>query len=199
MAKIKLNNGNAKEFATSCDLIFTDPPFDMSGGDVNKVLNVIECNHIMLFTTMKQFIELMSVSDWVLSFDIVLDAVVPKKSKNIRQPNYTHTNGFYLVRNNARSVFNRKARQRSDAFDNNGFFSTVIRAPRNKMQEFGMAKNETAMTDILGCFEALKIYDPFAGSGTTGFCCIELDKECEMTEIDNKTFKDLELKFNFFI
>lgn len=194
---VKLNHGNAADYPVSCDLIVTDPPFDMSGDDLSNILNIIDCNHLVLITTMKQLIELTKCSDWELSFDFVLDAVIPKKSKNIHQPNYTHSTGAYMTRNSAKSLFNRKLRQRSDTFDNNGYWPTVIRAPRERIQDHGMAKSQQALKDIIGSFNVSYVYDPFAGSGTTGFACLELGIKCEMTEIDDLHFEKLNTEFGF--
>ena len=196
---IKLNHGNAADYPVSCDLITTDPPFDMSGPELSSILSVIDCNHLVLITTMKQLIELVSCSEWSLNFDFVLDAVIPKKSKSIHQPNYTHATGAYLTRSNPRSLFNRKRRQRSDTFDNNGYWPTIIRAPRERIAEHGMAKSQQALKDIIGSFDAASVYDPFAGSGTTGFACFELDIDCEMTELDNSHFEKLTKEFGFLL
>lgn len=198
MAKITINQGSALDFNVSCDLIFTDPPFDMPGKLLADIFNQIDSDHVFLISTMKQFIELIKYSDWELNFDVVLDAVVPKKSKNIHQPNYTHSNGFYLTHNGAKSIFNRKLRQRSDTFDNNGYWPSIIRAPRERLKDHGMAKNEQAVTDILGSFDANHIYDCFAGSGTTGFACVELDRDCTLTELDSARVDKMQQKFRFF-
>ena len=198
MAKITLNHADAVDVKTSCNLIFTDPPFDMSGSNLAAVFNNINCDHLVLITTMKQFVELIKCSQWELSFDFVIDAVVPKKSKSRHQPNYTHATGAYLTRNTAKSRFDRKRRQRSDTFDNNGYWPSILRAPRQRLQDHGMAKNEKAVTDIMGSFDIRSVYDPFAGSGTTGFAAIELDILCELTELDNARFVSLEKKFSFY-
>lgn len=198
MVKVTLNHADAIDVPTSCDLIFTDPPFDMPGDTLASVLNIIDCDHLVLITTMKQFVELIKCSDWELSFDFVLDAVAPKKSKSRHQPNYTHATGVYLTRNNVKSRFDRKRRQRSDTFDNNGYWPSILRASRQRLQDHGMAKNEQAVTDILGSFDVHSIYDPFAGSGTTGFAAIELDIVCELTEADQACFDSLKKKFNFY-
>lgn len=195
---IDIQQGDAEQFSLSCDLIVTDPPFDMPGRKLSRVFDKIECNHLVLITTMRQLVGLVSCSDWEIGFDFVLDAVVPKKSKSIHQPNYTHSTGAYLARNGAKSTFNRKLRQRSDTFDNNGYWPTVIRAPRERLQNHGMAKNEQAITDIIGSFDARHVYDPFAGSGTTGYACLELDRDCTMTELDVDRFNQLIKEFGFF-
>lgn len=195
---ISVNEGDAANFKVTCDLIVTDPPFDMSGTQLAGILDNIDCNHLVLITTLKQYTELMQHSAWQLNFDFVLDAVIPKKSKSVHQPNYTHSNGMYLTRNGAKSLFNRKLRQRSDTFDNNGYWPSVIRSPRERLDDHGMAKNEAAITDIIGSFDAQHIYDPFAGSGTTGFACIELDKDCTLTELNAGYAQKMKKLFAFF-
>lgn len=198
MAKITINHSDAANIKTKTDIIFTDPPFDMPGKALSEILNNIDCDHLLLITTMKQLVELLAASDWHLAFDFVLDAVTPKKSKSLHQPNYTHATGAYLTKNGAKSIFNRKLRQRSDTFDNNGYWPTIIRAPRERLQEHGMAKNEQAIIDILGSFKASRVYDPFAGSGTTALAAIELDMDCELTEICCENIKQLNKTFSFF-
>lgn len=194
---VKINHDDAGNVSTSCDLIFTDPPFEMDGQTLSQALNKIKCDHLVLITTMKQMIELLKCSEWVLNFDFVLDAVIPKKSKSIHQPNYTHATGVYLTRNAAKSLFNRKLRQRSDTFDNNGYWPSIIRAPRERLGSHGMAKNQQAIEDILGSFSARSVYDPFAGSGTTGLACFELGLNCEMTELCDDKFKAIKETFAF--
>ena len=201
---IKLNHADANDISTSCDLILTDPPFELSGKELVQVFRKVACSHLVLICSMHQLIEFLSESKyqdnkhWQLAFDFVIDFRAPKKSKNIRQPHYTHATGAYLTRKGSKSRFNRKLRERSDAFDNNGYWSTVIHAPRERAGEHGMAKNQTAITDILGSFDDTKtVYDPFAGSGTTGLAAYELGLDCELTERDADYFELLQKTFRF--
>ena len=202
---IKLNHADAHEIKTKCDLIFTDPPFDMPGTEVCKIFRSVGCNHLVLICTMKQLLEFvqetkMDSKPFELSFDFVLDAVTPKKSKNIHQPHYTHATGAYLIRKGEKSRFNRKLRERSDAFDNKGYWPTVLRAPRERLGDHGMAKNTAAITDILGSFENVQsVYDPFTGSGTTGLAAYELGLDCELTERDDDYFQQLQKTFRFLL
>lgn len=194
---ITLINADALCVNLKGDLIVTDPPFEMAGKELANILSGIKSNHLVLLSTMRQIIDFAKHSDWDFSFDFVLDAVVPKKSKSIRQPNYTHTSGAYFTRNGAKSIFNRKLRQRSDTFDNNGYWPTVIRAPRDKMQEFGMAKNEQALIDLIGSFEADSVVDCFAGSGAVGMACFQIDKNCILVERDAEHYQLLKRNFKF--
>jgi len=199
MAKIKVICGSALDVKTSADIILTDPPFDFDATKLSAALDNVSCDHLILITTMKQLIELLSVSTWELSFDFVLDAVVPKKSMNIHQPNYTHATGAYLKRNGAKSLFSRKLRQRSDTFDNLGYWPSIIRAPRERLEQHGMAKNLNAMTDILGSFNVKSVCDPFAGSGTTAHAAFELDIDVTLVELNEVHCIQIEKEFRFMI
>lgn len=76
---------------------------------------------------------------------------------------------------------------------------TIIKSERDRMSDDGFAKNIRAMVDIIGSFDVSNVYDPFAGSGTTGFASIELGIECTLVEIDALKFSELKKKFNFFL
>lgn len=204
MAQLTIVNADSREVSYEADLIFTDPMFDLDGKDLAEIVSKQKSNHLVMITTMKQLLAFDKASDFELAFDFVIDAVVPKKSKADHQPNYTHQTGVYFKRPGAKSIFNRKLRQRSDTFDNNGYWPSVLRAPRERMQEHGMSKNLTAMTDLLGSFKAKTVLDLFAGSGTTALASFELDLDCIVVEKDKalcdslaKTFKFLGNKVNY--
>ena len=172
---LEIRCADARTQSGSADLILTDPPFDMDGAELARVIDRYDVNHLVLITSMRQLLELMAASDWQLAFDFVLDAVQPKESKSVRQPHYTHQTGVYLRKPGAASLFNRKRRQRSDVFEANGYWPTVIRAPRERSGQHGQAKNTAAITDILGAFDIACVIDPFAGSFTTLFAAAELE------------------------
>lgn len=197
MAKITLINGDAESFHGSADVVMTDPPYDMDGGKLARILDGIPSDHLILVTTMKQLLSFSAASTWKLSFDFVLDAVVPKNSKAAHQPHYTHQTGVYMTRNGARSRFDRKRRERSDTFDGKGFWPTVLRAPRDRMRDHALAKNLTAWTDILGSFDVESVVDPFAGSGTTGFAAVELCLDCTLIELDTELCARMQKTFRF--
>lgn len=184
MAKIKIINGDCNNYSLKANMILTDPPYEMSGKYIAEVIKKYDADHIVLITSMSQLIEFMSHSNYEFSFDFILDAVVPKKSKNLHQPNYTHQNGVYLKSKGVKSAFNRKLRQRSDTFDNNGYWPTILRAPRDNMHEHGMSKNLNIITDILGSFDIKSVVDLFGGAGTTAIAASELNIDCTTIEID---------------
>ncbi|BDA85451.1 hypothetical protein Sa4125_29930 [Aureimonas sp. SA4125] len=197
MAAVTLINGNAADFRGDADLIMTDPPYDLPGAELARILGGIRSDHLVLVTSMRQLMEFAAASDWRLSFDFVLDAVVPKDSKARHMPHYTHQTGVYMTRNGAKSRFDRRRRERSDTFDGKGFWPTVLRSPRNRNREHGMAKNLTAWTDILGSFNVASVVDPFAGSGTTGFAALDLGIDATLVEIDKAHCDRIERSLGF--
>lgn len=197
--KIDVILGDALEQSIECDMIVTDPPFDMSGSKLAEIISSQKSDHLLLITTMRQLIGFCNNSEWKIGFDFVLDHVVPKKSKSVHQPNYIHSTCAYMTRNGAKSLFNRKKRERSDTYDGKGYWPTILRAQRNRMQELGYAKNTQTITDIIGCFDVNKVCDLFAGSGTTGLAAFELGIDCVLVEKDIDLYSKLKKKLNFVV
>ncbi len=195
--KLKIINTDAGAQIITCDLLVTDPPFDMDGKQLAHIIDNQKCDHLLLITTMRQLLEFSKASNWELAFDFVLDHVVPKKSKSIHQPNYTHSTCVYMTRNNAKSLFDRKLRERSDTYDGNGYWPTIMRAPRDKMYEFGYAKNTQALIDVIGCFNVSAIADIFAGNGTTAHAAFELNIDCTLVEISKNLCDKITRDFKF--
>lgn len=171
------------------ELIFTDPPYELSGSQLNKAFNNINSNHCVMLCTMRQLIELTKISEWELRFDFVWDFVAPKKSKQWSQPHYTHSTGVYLTRNNDKSLFSRK---------NKTYFPTVIRANRQVRGEGNYTKNQESTTELLSMFNAQSVIDPFAGNGTTGFSAVELNKRVTLNDLSEKQYSFLKNAFSFF-
>ena len=46
--------GDARNYGKKTDLIFTDPPYEMSGKELSEILDCYECDHLVILTTMKQ-------------------------------------------------------------------------------------------------------------------------------------------------
>lgn len=176
MAKITLIEGDAAHNSGSADMIMTDPPYDMPGAELEAILARYDAPHLVMLTTMRQFVEFVGAAGkaWHLAFDFVVDGVAPKKSRSMAQPNYVHQTGVYMTRPSVKSAFDRRRRQRSDVFEANGYWPTIMRAPRENMHEHGMAKNLVAMTDLLGSFCIRSVIDPFAGRGTTGLAAADI-------------------------
>jgi DNA modification methylase len=197
MAKIKLICGDAKVQRISCDLIVTDPPFDMPGDQLAEIIKKQDCAHLLLIATMRQILEFVPLMNWKFGFDFVLDAITPKKSKSIHQPNYTHHSGIYLHKDGERSLFNRKRRQRSDVFEGNGYWPTIFYAPKERVQQHSLAKNADAITDLIGSFDVSSVADLFAGSGTVGMSAFELNLDCTLVEHDKENCKNIANYFKF--
>lgn len=196
MGTITIINNDSANCSGSADIIFTDPPFEMNGDQLNKIINNFNVNHLILITTLSQLIDYLKHSNFELSFDFVLDGVVPKKSKNIHQPNYVHQTGVYLKKPKESSLFNRKLRIRSDTFSE-GYWPTILRAPRENLQESGYAKSLSIFTDILGSFNVNNVIDPFGGTGTTALACEELNKNCISIEKEKRLCESLVKKLKF--
>lgn len=193
---IKLIHGDAHDFNCAADLIVTDPPFELKGAEVAKIITQYQSDHLLMLCSMHQFLDFSKHSDFKLNFDLVIDIVSPKQSKSVHQPFYTHIHAVYMTRNKAKTRFNRKLGERSDVFTK-GYFPSIIRANRERSEEHGHAKNQQAIQDILSCFEFDSVVDMFAGSGTTGFACLELDKDCILIEKDVKHYENTKQTFKF--
>lgn len=194
MAKITLINDDASNHSLTADMIVTDPPFELSGQQIHEIISKYNAPNLLLICSLRQLIEFASLTDYKLGFDFVLDLVAPKQSKSQRQPNYIHAHAVYFYK--SKSVFNRKHGERSDVFTK-GYCPTIIRANRERNGEHGMAKNEQAIQDMLSFFEINSVIDMFAGSGTTGLACYELDLDCTLIEKDIEHFEQMQQTFKF--
>ena len=194
MAKITLINDDANNHSLTADMIVTDPPFELSGQQIHEIISKYNAPNLLLICSLRQLIEFASLTDYKLGFDFVLDLVAPKQSKSQRQPNYIHAHAVYFYK--SKSTFNRQHGERSDTFTK-GYCPTIIRANRERNGEHGMAKNEQAIQDMLSFFEINSVIDMFAGSGTTGLACYELDLDCTLIEKDIEHFEQMQQTFKF--
>lgn len=170
----------------------------MAGKKLAAILSRHMSDHLVLITTMRQLLEFVhNAPEWKLSFDFVLDGVAPKRSVSYLQPHYVHQTGAYFTRDGARSVFDRRRRQRSDVFEGNGYWPTIFHAPRDRMAEYGQAKNADAITDILGSFDVDSVLDPFAGTGTVGLAAFDLGISATLIERDRERFDRMKKKLKF--
>ena len=194
MAKITLINDDASNHSLTADMIVTDPPFEMTGQQLHDIISRYNAPNLLLICSLRQLVEFANLTSYKMGFDFVLDLVAPKQSKSQRQPNYIHAHAVYFYK--SKSVFNRKHGERSDVFTK-GYCPTIIRASRERNSEHGMAKNETAIRDMLSFFEVTSVVDMFAGSGTVGLACLELDIDCTLIEKDAQHFKQMKQTFEF--
>lgn len=194
MAKITLINDDANNHSIAADMIVTDPPFEMSGQQLHDIISQYNAPNLLLICSLRQLVEFANLTSYKMGFDFVLDLVAPKQSKSQRQPNYIHAQAVYFYK--SKSVFNRKHGERSDVFTK-GYCPTIIRASRERNNEHGMAKNEQAIQDMLSFFEVTSVVDMFAGSGTVGLACLELDIDCTLIEKDAQHFEQMKQTFEF--
>lgn len=174
---ITVINGNANDYSYSADMIFTDPPFDMSGKELNSIISKYNADHLLLVTIGKQYTEFCKLTDYEFVLDFIFDTVVPSKSKSKHQPHSNHNLIVYMRKKGVKSAFNRMIATRRDVATK-GYFPTIFRASKNRMKEYGYAKNLTAITDLLSAFDIKSVIDMFAGTGTVAHACKELGKDC---------------------
>ncbi|NNC24242.1 hypothetical protein HKX42_00070 [Salinisphaera sp. USBA-960] len=182
---INLIHGDAFEHVPNLerhDLLLTDPPFDLDGQHLQRLIANAPVDHVVLLGTLRQIVAACATPGYTLAFDLVLDAATPKDSKSYRQPHYTHTNVVYLRQTHVASIFDRRRGQREDAFSAS-YWPSIVRAPRDRVADGGYAKNEQAITDIMAAFAAGRIIDPFAGTCTTGIAAC--NNGCSATLIDH--------------
>lgn len=194
MAKITLIHDDAHNHAINADMIVTDPPFEMDGAELHNIISRYNAPHLLLICSMRQLIDFAKSTDYKLGFDFVLDLVAPKQSKSQKQPHYLHAHAVYFYK--SKSAFNRQRGTRSDVFKK-GYCPTIVRANRERNSEHGHAKNEQAIKDLLSFFEVESVVDMFAGSGTVGLACAELDLDCTLIERDADNFAQIKQTFRF--
>lgn len=171
----------------------------MPGQELARILSCHQADHLVLITTMRQLLGFVQhAPEWRLAFDFVIDGAAPKQSKSRHQPNYLHQTGVYFTRSGAKSAFDRRRRQRSDTFESNGYWPTIMHAPRDRMGEHGHAKNVQAITDILGSFAVSSVLDPFAGTGSTAMAAFELEISAALIEKDPAKFEAMQRSLRFF-
>ena len=57
MAKITILNDDAVNHRLTADMIVTDPPFEMSGKQINDIISQYNSNHLLLICSLRQLIE----------------------------------------------------------------------------------------------------------------------------------------------
>lgn len=194
---IKIINDDAKNQGGSYDLIFTDPPFEMGGGELHNVLNHFDFDHLLLICSMHQLLDFAKLSDLSFCFDLVVSHVTPKKSKSYQQPHYLHSNIAYFKREGIKSAFDRRRAQRHDQYADEGthYYPSIFHAPKRDL-DYKYQKNQNMVNDLLGAFDVKSVCDPFAGSGSTGLGCLEggiddftlIEKSTDALKIMQQTF-----------
>lgn len=170
------------------------------GRELVDMRNHHPAKHLILLCAMRQALQFFRAAeqagDWKYGFDFVLDMVQPRKSPTKHMPNNIHVTGLYFRR--GKSGFDRTRHPRSDVFGERGYWPSILRAPRERMDESGYAKPVQTITDIIGAFDVQSVLDPFAGSGTTGLACLELNLDCTLIELDAALVEQMRQNFKFF-
>lgn len=191
---ITIINGNARDYSYNADMIFTDPPFDMKGKELHEIISKYNADHLLLITIGKQYTEFCKLTDYEFALDFIFDTVVPSKSHSKQQPHACHNLIMYMRKKGVKSAFDRTFIQRKDVATK-GFYPTIFRASKNRLQEYGYAKNLQAVTDLLGSFHVKSVIDMFAGTGTVAHACKELLMDCvsieQKTELTDQLYREM--------
>lgn len=191
---ITIINGNAADYSYSADMIFTDPPFDMSGKELHGIISNYDADHLLLVTVCRQYTEFCKLTNYEFALDFVFDTVVPSKSHSRKQPHSCHNLVIYMRKKGVKTAFDRMLYRRRDVATK-GYYPTIFRAPRDRLTEYGYAKNLQAITDLLGSFNVKSVIDPFAGTGTVAHACLELSRDCisieQKEELTDQLYKEM--------
>ncbi|WP_109422799.1 DNA methyltransferase [Aggregatibacter actinomycetemcomitans] len=188
---IRIYHGDATEIKVpSVDMIFTDPPFEMSGKQLKDILDKFNYQHLLLICSMHQALEFYKITDLDFSFDLVVSHITPKKSKNYSMPNMLHSNILYFKKPGIKSAFDRRRVQRNDVYsdENNYYFPSIFHAPKTAMT-YKYQKNQNMINDLIGGFDVKSVLDPFSGSGTTAYACSEHGIDAYCIEQDKSAFE----------
>ncbi len=173
---IQLIHGAAEQQRIdSVDMLFTDPPFELSGAKLAELFKHINYRHLVLICSMHQALDFYAHSDGLkFCFDLVVSHITPKKSRNYAQPNMLHSNILYFRKDGEPSAFDRRRVERHDHYNESGasYYPSIFHAPKIDLQ-YKYQKNQEMINDVLGAFDVSSVCDPFAGSGSTGLAMIE--------------------------
>ncbi|MDG2540978.1 DNA methyltransferase [Pasteurella multocida] len=189
---IKLIHGDSlKTDIPAVDMIFTDPPFEMSGKDLAGLFDKFDYKHLVLICSMHQALEFVKHADLEFGFDLVVSHISPKKSRSYAMPNMLHSNILYFRKRGVKSVFDRRRVQRYDTYsdEKTAYFPSIFHAPKTDLV-YKYQKNQNMINDLVGSFDVESVLDPFAGSGTTLLACLEHKiKHAIMIEIEKDAFQ----------
>jgi len=164
------------------DMVFTDPMYNDDPSDFIGVIDMIGVKHIVLMTTFKQAITVITKSSWAFKFDTVLYFKTPSSMMNKLVPYYLHKNVFYMTAHGAKeSIFS--CDNAKGVFSENGYYPSVIEARKNTQEEHGLTKPVDAIVKILSGYKAQSIIDLFSGSGTTIIAAEQTGRTCYAMEL----------------
>lgn len=193
---IKLINGDAKEHGAKFDMVFTDPPFEMSGQDLLNTLKCYEYDHLLLICSAHQMLDLYKYSDLDFAWQMMIDFKTPTKNRSFAQPHIHHANIAYFRKKGVKSAFDRRKVVRQDHYSDigNNYYPSVFHAPKIRMK-YKYQKSQSMIDDLLGAFNVKTVCDMFAGSGTTGVAALTHNMDCTLIEQDADAFEIMQKTF----
>ena len=132
---IRIINDDAKKHGASYNMVFTDPPFEMSGQELIGVLGRYDYDHLLMICSAHQMLDLYKHSDLYFAWQMVLDFKTPTKNRSFAQPHITHANIAYFRKKGVKSAFDRRKVVRQDHYsdDANHYYPSVFHAPKQDM------------------------------------------------------------------
>ena len=194
---IKLIHDCAENHAGRYDMIFTDPPFEMSGETIRSILSNFDFDHLVLICSAHQMLDFYNKSDLEFAWQMVFDFKTPTKNRSLKQPHIQHANIAYFRKQGVKSAFDRSRVVRQDHYsdEKNHYYPSIFHAPKSGMA-YKYQKNQSMIDDLIGAFDVQTVCDPFAGSGTTGLACLEHQKDCTLIEVDDDAFAIMKSQFS---
>jgi len=196
----------------SIDLILTDPPYNIARknnfhtmgragidfGEWDKDFNESQLSvlqsktknggSIIIFHSFDQYAILKNVFDeMVFKDEIVWEKTNPMPRNRDRRYITDYETAIWCVNKNAKWIFNRQ----DEAYQRPEFRGSLT--PQSEKTEHTTQKPIWLMKDILKIHsnEGDTVLDMFAGSGTTGIACMEMNRKFIMIEKDENYFSIL--------
>lgn len=156
----------------SFDLIFTDPPFEIDGAAIAKLIKPLS-NQFVVAGQGKNYIKLCSELNFC--FEHVGIRNQPRGNANWNKPHVLHWNTAFLS-NGGKHCFDRELAQ-------SGYFPS---AKPYKVPPLDYAKPLEWAVDMLSVCNALTMCDPFFGTGTALIAADKLGKIFTGVEIEEQ-------------
>lgn len=166
-----------------CDMVFTDPMYNDNVSEFISILELIECDNILLMCTQKQLIDFSLKSEFNFRFDTIFYFKTPSSSMNKKVPYYNHKNVAYFTKND-KTIFH--CDNAKGLFSEKGYYPSVIEAKKNTSEVHGLTKPIENIIQLLSGYKANRIIDFYGGSGSTLIACEKTNRECRMMEFDPK-------------
>jgi len=165
----------------SACIVFTDPMYDDDPKPIAAIFETLKTKHILIMATFKQCVSFVNLTGYKFRFDLVLNQKVPSSTMNKKVPYYLHKNIVYLTKDDS-TIFS--CDNAKGYFSENGYYPSVIEAPKNTSEAHGLTKNAEGIKLILSGFLFDTVLDPFIGSGSTMIAAHHLNRKCYGIEIN---------------